>query len=118
MPKYQPPADAYLAAIVSSSDEAIIAHDLDGTITLWNGAAERLLGYTTAQAIGRPTMMLFPADKRDEEVETLTRVWKGEYVSHFETVFAAADGRRIEVSVTISPILDESSHVVGASKVV
>jgi PAS domain S-box-containing protein len=117
VPKHKPPADAFLAAIVSSSDDAIIAHDIEGTITLWNAAAERLLGYTTAQAIGRPTIMLFPSDRRDEEAAMLTRVLKGEYVSHLETVFAAADGRPVDVSVTISPILDESGHVVGASMV-
>ncbi len=80
------PADAYLAAIVSSSDDAMIAHDLDGTITLWNAAAERLLGYTAAEAVGQPTIMLFPPDRRDEEIATLKSVWAGEPISHFETV--------------------------------
>ena len=60
-----PPAESYLAAIVSSSDDAIIAHDLDGTITLWNGAAERLLGYTAAQVLGTSTLMLFPPEQRE-----------------------------------------------------
>ena len=112
-----PPAESYLAAIVASSDDAIIAHDLDGTITLWNGAAERLLGYSAAQAVGKPTLMLFPSERRNEEIETLKRVWKGEHISHFETVLASSDGRSIEVSLTISPIVDASGHVIGASKV-
>jgi PAS domain S-box-containing protein len=113
----QPPAEAYLAAIVSSSDDAIIAHNLDGTITLWNAAAERLLGYTAAEAVGQSTLMLFPPDRRDEEIDTLKRVWKGEDVSHFETVVAAKDGELIDVSLTISTILNASGQVIGASKI-
>ena len=112
-----PPAEAYLAAIVSSSDDAIIAHDLDGTITLWNSAAEQLLGYTAAEAVGQSTLTLFPPDRRDEEIATLERVWKGEAVSHFETVMVAKDGSLIDVSLTISPILNRSGQVIGASKV-
>jgi PAS domain S-box-containing protein len=110
------PAEAYLAAIVASSDDAIIAHDLDGTITLWNGAAERLIGYTAAEMIGKPTVTLFPAGRRDEEIETLRRVWSGESVSHFETVFLDKSGRHIPVSLTISPIRDSDGHIIGASK--
>jgi PAS domain S-box-containing protein len=112
-----PPAEAYLSAIVSSSDDAIIAHDLDGTITLWNIAAEQLLGYPAADAIGQSTLMLFSGDRRDEEISILERVWKGEYVSHFETVLVARDGTRVDVSLTVSPILNESGQVVGASKI-
>ncbi len=112
-----PPAEAYLAAIVSSSDDAIIAHDLDGTITLWNGAAEQLLGYTTAEAVGQSTLRLFPPDRRAEEIATLERVWKGEAVPHFETVMVAKNGSLIDMSLTISPILNKSGQVIGASKV-
>jgi PAS domain S-box-containing protein len=112
-----PPAEAYLAAIVSSSEDAIVAHDLDGRITLWNIAAERLFGYTTAEAVGQSTLMLFPPDTRDDEIATLERVWKGEDVSHFETVVAAKDGSRIDVSLTISPIRNRSGQVIGASKI-
>jgi PAS domain S-box-containing protein len=111
------PAGAYLAAIVSSADDAIVAHDLDGTITLWNNAAERLLGYTAEQAIGQPTIMLFPPERRDEEVATLKSVWAGEPVSHFHTVLQTSDGSRVDVSLTISPVLDGSGHVIGASKI-
>ena len=112
-----PPAEAYLSAIVSSSDDAIIAHDLDGTITLWNNAAERMLGYTAAEALGQSTLMIFPPDRHDEQIATLTRVGQGEYVSHFETFLATRDGRPIEVSLTISPIVDASGHVIGALKI-
>ncbi len=111
------PAEAYLAAIVSSSDDAIIAHDLDGTITLWNSAAEELLGYTAAEAVGHSTLRLFPPDRRAEEIATLERVWKGEAVPHFETVMLAKNGSLIEMSLTISPILNSSGQVIGASKV-
>ncbi|HET9468137.1 MAG TPA: PAS domain S-box protein [Vicinamibacterales bacterium] len=111
------PADAYLAAIVSSSDDAIIAHDLDGAITLWNAAAERLLGYSAQEAIGRPTVILFPPERHDEELATLKRVWSGEPISHYETMFATKDGRPIEVSLTISPVVDAEGHVIGASKI-
>ena len=110
-------AQAYLAAIVASSDDAIIAHDLDGNITLWNPAAERLLGYTPADVLGKSTLMLFPAGRRHDEIETLKRVWSGENLSHFETVLAARDGRVIEVSVTISLIVDASGRAIGASKI-
>ena len=113
-----PPAEAYFAAIVSSSEDAIVAHDLDGTITLWNTAAERLFGYTAAEAVGHSTLMLFPPDRRDEEIATLKRVWQGEDISHFETVVAAKNGSLIDVSLTISPILNTSGQVIGASKIV
>src|SRR5688572_4020993 len=113
-----PAAEAYLAAIVSSSEDAIVAHDLDGTITLWNTAAERLLGYTIAEAVGQSTLMLFPPARHNEEIGTLKRVWKGDDISHFETVVAAKDGSLIDVSMTISPILNKSGQVIGASKIV
>ena len=110
------PAEAYLAAIVASSDDAIIAHDLDGMITLWNAAAERLIGYTANEVIGKPTTMLFPPDKLDEEIATLRRLWSGESVSHFETAFLDRSGGLVAVSLTISPILDSDGDIIGASK--
>jgi len=113
----QTSAQAYLKAIIESSEDAIIAHDLDGTITLWNPAAERLLGYSADAAIGRPTLMLFPADRHAEEIEVLKRVWGGEPVPHFETALATANGHHIDVSLTVSPILDASGAVVGASTI-
>jgi PAS domain S-box-containing protein len=113
----QPPAEAYLTAIVASSEDAIVAHDLDGTITLWNAAAERLFGYPASEATGQSTLMLFPPDRRNEEIVTLERVWKGEDVSHFETVVVARDGTLIDVSLTISPIRNKSGEVIGASTI-
>jgi PAS domain S-box-containing protein len=112
-----PPAEAYLAAIVSSSDDAIVAHNLDGTITLWNRAAEQLFGYTADEVVGQSTLKLFPPDKRDEETAILERVKNGEDVAHFETMVVAKDGVLLDVSLTISPILDKSGQVIGASKV-
>ena len=118
MSKHTPrPAEAYLAAIVASSDDAIIAHGLDGTITLWNTAAERLFGYTAAEAVGQSSLIVFPSDRHHEEIAILERVSRGEDVSHFETVLAAKDGSPIDVSLTMSPILNKSGQVVGASKI-
>jgi PAS domain S-box-containing protein len=111
------PADAYLAAIVSSSDDAIIAHDLDGVITLWNAAAEGLLGYTSAEAVGQSTVMLFPPEQRYQEIAMLERVWRGEPISHFEAALLAKDGRTVDVSMTVSPVLDSGGRVIGASKI-
>ncbi|RPI57187.1 MAG: PAS domain S-box protein [Acidobacteria bacterium] len=113
----QTSADAYLTAIVASSDDAIIAHDLDGTITLWNSAAERMLGYSASEAIGSSTLMLFPDDKRADEIATLKRVCSGDNVPHFESVLTTKTGHRIDVSLTVSAILDASGSVVGASKI-
>ncbi len=110
-----PEAGAYLAAIISSSDDAIIAHDLDGRITLWNAAAEALLGYTAAEAIGRQTRTLFPADAQASQVETLQRVLGGENVSHFETTLAARNGRCVDVSLSISAIRNDAGDTIGAS---
>jgi PAS domain S-box-containing protein len=108
------PAAAYLAAIISSSDDAIIAHDRNGTITLWNAAAERLLGYAAADAVGQHTLTLFPPDRHDEEIARWQRVCQGECVSHVETIVATRDGRSIDVSLTISPVFDEAGQVIGA----
>jgi PAS domain S-box-containing protein len=111
------PADAYLAAIVSSSDDAIIAHDLDGVITLWNAAAEDLLGFTSDEAVGQSMVMLFPSEQRDQESAMLERVWRGEPISHFGAALLAKDGRIVDVSLTVSPILDPAGRVIGASTI-
>lgn len=92
-----------LAAIIESSDDAIISKTLDGIITTWNPGAERMFGYTEAEAVGKPMLMLFPPDRVDEEQEILTRIRRGERMEHFETARLKKDGSRIEVSVTISP---------------
>ena len=110
-------AQAYLSAIIASSDDAIVAHDLDGTITLWNAAAERLLGYPEAAILGSPTLTLFPADKHAQEIATLKRIWSGEYVPHYESVLQTRSGHRVAVSLTVSPILDENGLIAAASKI-
>jgi PAS domain S-box-containing protein len=106
-----------LAAIVTSSDDAIIGKDLNSVITSWNYAAERIFGYTAEEIIGMSIMRLIPFDRQEEEREILSRIRNGERVDHFETVRLAKDGRRLNVSITVSPIKDSAGHVIGASKV-
>jgi PAS domain S-box-containing protein len=106
-----------LAAIVDSSDDAIISKRLDGIITSWNGGAARLFGYTAQEAIGQHITHIVPPDRLDEEAMILERLRRGERVDHFETVRVDKDGRKLDVSVTISPVKDAAGHVIGASKV-
>ncbi|HZP10953.1 MAG TPA: ATP-binding protein [Nevskiaceae bacterium] len=106
-----------LAAVVESSDDAIVTKTLDGIITSWNGGAERTLGYTAGEAIGRPITMLIPEDRLDEEVRILESIRAGRRVDHFETCRLAKGGRKLDVSVTVSPIRDGSGKIIGASKV-
>jgi PAS domain S-box-containing protein len=106
-----------LSAIVDSSDDAIISKDLNGVITSWNESAERLFGYTAAQTVGKPITMLIPPDRLDEEPEILARLRRGERVDHFETIRRRADGRLIEISLSISPVHDRAGKIVGASKI-
>jgi PAS domain S-box-containing protein len=108
---------ARLAAIVQSSDDAIVSKDLAGRITSWNPAATRLYGYSADEAIGRPISMLIPPDRLHEETEILARIRRGERVDHFETVRITKDRRKVDVSLTISPVHDSEGHVVGASKI-
>ena len=112
-----PSGDALLAAIVESSDDAIVSKTLEGIITSWNRGAQRVFGYTPAEAIGHPITMLIPEDRLHEEDMILSRLRRGEQVDHYETVRATKDGRLIDVSVSISPVRDETGEVVGASKV-
>jgi PAS domain S-box-containing protein len=108
----------WLAAIVDSSDDIIISKNLDGIVTSWNKSAERVFGYTSQQAIGKPlTALIIPKDRQQEEAEILSRVQQGEPVDHFDTVRQRKDGSLVDVSVTISPIRDSSGRIVGASKV-
>jgi PAS domain S-box-containing protein len=108
---------ARLAAIVESSDDAIISKDLNGVITSWNEGAERLFGYTAREAIGEPITMLIPPDRQDEEPAILARIRHGERIEHFETVRRRKDGMLLDISLTISPIVDSWGTVVGASKI-
>ena len=106
-----------LAAIVASSDDAIIGKDLNSIITSWNFGAERIFGYTADEMIGTSIMRLIPPDRQAEEREILARIRRGERFDHFETIRLAKDGRQLSVSITVSPIKDSAGHVVGASKV-
>jgi PAS domain S-box-containing protein len=106
-----------LAAIIESSDDAIIGKDLNGTITSWNKGAEKVFGYTASETVGTSILRLIPADRQDEEKQILEKIKQGESVEHFETLRQAKDGRLIDVSVTVSPIKDASGKVTGVSKV-
>ncbi len=106
-----------LAAIVESSDDAIVSKDLNGIISSWNKGAERILGYTAAEAVGQPVTILIPLDRQDEETGILDRIRRGERIEHFETVRRRKDGSLINVSLTVSPIKNEKGEVIGASKI-
>ena len=107
-----------LAAIVASSDDAIVSKDLNGTIRSWNAGAERLFGYRAQEAVGRPiASLLIPPDRLDEEVHILERIRRGEVIDHFETVRRRKDGALVDVSVTVSPIRDRGGNIIGASKI-
>src|SRR5579863_7127116 len=108
---------ARLAAIVDSSDDAIISKDLNGVILTWNGGAARLFGYTADEAIGRSVTMLMPPERVDEEPGILERIRRGEPVDHYETVRQHKDGSLIDISLSVSPLRDEHGTVVGASKI-
>src|SRR5579862_1185032 len=111
-------ATGLLAAIVDSSDDAIISKDLNGIVTSWNKSAERLFGYTAEEAIGKSVAsILIPPDRQAEEIDILSRIRRGERVDHFETVRMRKDGSLVDVSVTISPVKDANGVAVGASKV-
>ncbi len=106
-----------LAAIVESSDDAIISKSLDGIVTSWNAAAERLFGYRAEEMVGYSIRRILPPDRQHEEDQILERLRRGEQIDHFETVRQTKDGRRLEVSVTISPIRDAHGTIIGASKI-
>ena len=108
---------AMLAAIVESSDDAIVTKDLNGVITSWNRGAQSVFGYTAEEAVGQPVTMLIPEERIDEEPGILARVRNGEKVDHYETVRRRKDGTLIDVSLTISPLRNAAGEVVGASKV-
>lgn len=109
--------NARLAAIVQSSDDAIIGKTLDGVITNWNDAAEKLFGYTEKEIIGRSILTLIPKDKQFEEPQIISKLEKGEKIDHFETKRITKDGRILDISLTISPIKDSNGVTIGASKI-
>ena len=109
--------NARLASIIESSDDAIASKNLQGIITSWNFGAERLFGYAAAEVVGLPMAILVPPERSSEESTILARIARGETTDHFETVRVRKDGRRIDVSVTISPVRDSSGQVIGASKI-
>jgi PAS domain S-box-containing protein len=108
---------ARLAAIIESSDDAIVSKTLEGVITSWNPGAERLFGYTAQEAVGKPINLIIPPERHDEEPPLLEQIRRGQRVDHLETVRVAKDGRRLDVSLTISPILDTQGRIIGASKI-
>ena len=108
---------ALLAAIVASSDDAIVSKTLEGRILSWNAGAERIFGYTAAEAIGQPITMIIPPEHHAEERRILDQVRQGNRVDHFDTIRVTKDGRRIAISLTVSPVRDSRGVIIGASKV-
>jgi PAS domain S-box-containing protein len=106
-----------LAAIIESSDDAIVSLDLDGVIATWNGGAERLLGYAASEVIGKPVAMLIPPDREGEERQILCRIRRGERIAHYRTIRRRKDGSLVPVSLTVSPVGDGSGAIIGASKI-
>jgi PAS domain S-box-containing protein len=114
----EPPyvATSLLASIVESSDDGIYSLDLDGIITSWNKGAEELFGYTAAEAVGKPLVMLIPLDRQDEEIAILERIRRGERIRHYETVRRRKDGSLVEISLTVSPIGTPEGNIIGVVK--
>jgi PAS domain S-box-containing protein len=108
---------ALLAAIVDSADDVIVSKTLDGIITSWNRAAERTFGYSAEEAIGRSVKLIIPTELHSEEDEILARLRQGEQIDHYQTVRQTKDGRRLDISLTVSPVRDTNGNIIGASKV-
>ena len=106
-----------LAAIVDSSEDAIVSKTLDGIITTWNTGAERLFGYTAGEAVGQHISLIIPSNRKDEETVILERIRKGERIEHFDTVRVRKDKTQFDISLTISPVRDANGKIVGASKI-
>jgi len=107
-----------LASVVTSSEDPIITKTLEGVITSWNASAERVFGYSAAEMVGQSIRKIIPGDRQPEEDMILTRIAAGEHLAHFETVRVARDGRALEISVSISPLVDANGRIFGASKIV
>lgn len=112
-----PDSDALLAAIVESSDDAIVSKTLEGRILSWNAGAARIFGYEAAEVIGKPITIIIPPELHDEERQILEQVRSGRRIDHFDTVRVTKDGRRVDISLTVSPVRDARGAVIGASKV-
>jgi PAS domain S-box-containing protein len=106
-----------LAAIIDTSDDAIVSKSLDGVIKSWNRGAERIFGWTAAEAVGRHITLIIPSERHAEEDDVLARIGRGELVDHFETIRVTRDGRRVNISLSVSPIKDPSGRIIGASKI-
>ena len=106
-----------LAAIVASSDDAIISKTLTGEVSSWNAGAERIFGYEAHEMVGQPIMRIIPPELGEEEAQILARLRRGQRIDHYETVRVAKDGRRVDISLSVSPLRDKSGNVVGASKI-
>lgn len=109
--------DSYFSAIIESSDDAIISKDLNGVIQSWNRGAERIFGYTPEEVVGKPVTILMPEGRQGEEIEILARIRNGERIDHYETIRKRKDGKNIHVSLTVSPVRDDSGLIIGASKI-
>jgi PAS domain S-box-containing protein len=114
---YRPDIQGRLAALVESSDDAIISKDLNGIIKSWNATAERIFGYSAEEAVGQPITLIIPVELREEEAQILKRLRNGERIEHYETVRVTKTGKQIELSLTISPIRDSHGNIIGASKI-
>jgi PAS domain S-box-containing protein len=114
---YRNDSEARLAAIIASSDDAIVSKDFNGIIQTWNRGAERIFGYSPAEAIGQSIMLIVPPDRIAEEHEVLARIRSGRSVEHFETMRRRKDGTLVDISLTVSPILSQEGTVIGASKI-
>jgi PAS domain S-box-containing protein len=110
-------AEDLLAAIVTSSSDAIVSKDLNGVIATWNQGAQRLFGYTAEEIVGKPVTLLIPAELQDEEPRILERIRRGERIEHFETIRRRKDGSLVDISLTVSPVRDRNGIIVGASKI-
>lgn len=108
---------AQLAAIIESSNDAIVSKTLDGIVKTWNKSAERMFGYTAEEMVGKSITIIIPEHRRNEETEIIARVIRGERVEHFETIRQRKDGSFLEISLTVSPVKDESGRIIGASKI-
>src|SRR5262249_12693540 len=110
-------ADFRLAAIVESSDDAIVSKDLNGIITSWNKSAERIFGYRAEEIIGQPVTTIIPPELHDDEPRILAKIRAGQRIEHFQTVRVRKDGERIDISLTVSPVKDQHGKIIGAAKI-